>query len=139
MSFQLEFFDDNYFSYNQIELNDSARECVKCKKRKNLEDFRLALNATNTNYRRPECRDCEKEYNKSRTEISKSVTKPQIGASCDCCGRKDKPLVMDHCHKSNKVRGWICQSCNIGIGRLGDNMDGILKAVNYLKKYYENE
>ena len=138
MNTQLEFFDDE-FNEQEIELNESARKCVKCKKIKNLEDFRLALNATNTSYRRPECRDCEKEYNKSRAEISKLAKKPKIGTPCDCCGRKDKPLVMDHCHKSNKIRGWICQSCNIGIGRLGDSVDGILKAFNYLKKYYENE
>ena len=42
---------------------------------------------------------------------------------------------MDHCHKTEKFRGWLCKNCNMAIGKLGDDLDGVMNAVNYLKNY----
>lgn len=52
---------------------------------------------------------------------------------CEICFRECK-LVLDHCHKTGKIRGFICQSCNNIIGRAGDNLEGIMRFVEYLKK-----
>tara|TARA_R100000742_G_C4257386_1_gene75248 strand:+ start:391 stop:546 length:156 start_codon:yes stop_codon:yes gene_type:complete len=30
-------------------------------------------------------------------------------------------------------RGWLCSNCNTGIGKLGDNIEGVQKAVDYLE------
>jgi hypothetical protein len=57
---------------------------------------------------------------------------PMPGA-CECCGREEK-LCLDHCHETGRFRGWLCAYCNRGIGQLGDNLSGALKAVRYLKK-----
>jgi len=58
---------------------------------------------------------------------------------CECCGLSDlvfkKTLFLDHCHDTGKFRGWICDNCNLGIGRLNDNLEGVKKAVAYLEKY----
>lgn len=40
---------------------------------------------------------------------------------CQLCQRqsessRDKELVVDHCHKTNKIRGLICQACNKILG-----------------------
>jgi hypothetical protein len=40
---------------------------------------------------------------------------------------------IDHCHETNEVRGILCSGCNTGLGHLGDNIDGLLRAVAYLK------
>jgi hypothetical protein len=32
------------------------------------------------------------------------------------------------------MRGWLCDPCNIAIGNLGDTLEGVLKAVEYLRK-----
>lgn len=135
MNTQLVLFDDdeNNSDQTEIELDISARKCVKCGKIKNLEDFRLSLKATNTNYRRPDCKECEKEYAKSRNRKERARLRPKIGTPCECCGKTNKALVYDHEHSNNQFRGWICQSCNIGIGRLGDSIAGIEKALTYLK------
>jgi len=110
--------------------------CVKCKTKKPITDFRLHSKGEGITYRRPECRECEKDYNKKRSKIAKEYSRPEIGTTCDCCGRTDKELVLDHCHKDNKKRGWICQNCNLGLGRLGDCIEGVERALEYLKKYY---
>lgn len=51
---------------------------------------------------------------------------------CHICGRKDN-LVIDHCHKTLKVRGILCGQCNGGIGLLKDDINILRKAIKYLE------
>lgn len=52
---------------------------------------------------------------------------------CAICGRE--PSVIDHSHKSQKVRGLLCFNCNVLLGNARDSV-GILKAaVAYLEKH----
>lgn len=48
-----------------------------------------------------------------------------------------KDLCVDHCHKTLKIRGLLCSTCNAGIGMLGDNLSSVIKAVEYLKQFEE--
>ena len=41
-------------------------------------------------------------------------------------------LVVDHCHKTGKIRGLLCSSCNSGLGLLGDNAESLWVAYLYL-------
>lgn len=43
-------------------------------------------------------------------------------------------LVVDHCHKTNKVRGLLCQKCNKALGLLNDSVEALKIAINYLSK-----
>jgi hypothetical protein len=51
---------------------------------------------------------------------------------CACCGLKPA-AVPDHCHVTGVLRGFLCQGCNVGIGHLGDNEEGLLRALRYLR------
>jgi len=42
---------------------------------------------------------------------------------------------LDHDHKTNAVRGFLCQKCNHGLGLFDDSHDILKSAVKYLKKY----
>ena len=44
-------------------------------------------------------------------------------------------LSIDHDHKSNRVRGLLCDSCNRAIGYFKDDADRAIRAANYLKKH----
>ena len=44
-------------------------------------------------------------------------------------------FLVDHCHETGNFRGWICRNCNQGIGKLGDDVEGLVKALNYLLKF----
>ena len=44
-------------------------------------------------------------------------------------------LVVDHCHKTGKFRGLICDSCNVGLARFKDNPEILQGAINYLNEY----
>ena len=47
---------------------------------------------------------------------------------------KVKHLFVDHCHKTNQIRGLLCHRCNMGIGYLQDNFNLCNKASEYLRK-----
>jgi len=56
---------------------------------------------------------------------------------CECCSKPCKTktvLCLDHCHDTGAFRGWLCNACNVGIGRLGDNEEGLMKALEYLRR-----
>jgi hypothetical protein len=33
------------------------------------------------------------------------------------------------------IRGLLCSNCNRGLGLLGDDLEGVLRAVEYLRRY----
>lgn len=41
-------------------------------------------------------------------------------------------LSIDHCHVTNKVRGWLCADCNSGLGYFKDSKELLEKAKIYL-------
>jgi hypothetical protein len=41
---------------------------------------------------------------------------------------------LDHDHVTGKFRGWLCGACNRGIGMLGDNLAGVMRAAAYLQR-----
>lgn len=54
---------------------------------------------------------------------------------CAICKRKPAyELLVDHCHKTGKVRGLLCKRCNSALGAFGDNVEGVMEAIAYLSK-----
>lgn len=52
---------------------------------------------------------------------------------CAICDRKGRPMHLDHCHATGAFRGWLCHTCNLALGHLGDNISGLEKAIAYLR------
>lgn len=65
------------------------------------------------------------------------AARPHV-TQCECCGtsrpNSKQTWCADHDHVSGLFRGFLCDSCNVGIGRLGDSIDGVLNALEYLSK-----
>jgi hypothetical protein len=45
---------------------------------------------------------------------------------------KARPLAVDHCHSTGRVRGLLCMMCNTAIGKLKDSPALLLAAFSYL-------
>jgi hypothetical protein len=54
---------------------------------------------------------------------------------CAICGRKNflkRGLYVDHDHKTNKVRGLLCNHCNLALGYFDDSIPFLEKAIKYI-------
>ena len=141
----------------------SLSRCSVCKKDKPIKDFYKVRSLTRGySYR---CKSCDKEACKKyhgifeNRKISRyreykygitdegfsKILRDQNG-KCAICEialdyfpgtRKHKlgKLNIDHCHKTNKVRGFLCQKCNSGLGMFNDDYGILTKATRYLEKF----
>jgi hypothetical protein len=74
------------------------------------------------------CRGCRAAYRSSinrgkfRDTISDEALVGLKSTTHECviCGSVE-PLVVDHDHKTNKVRGMLCNHCNRGLGHFRDD------------------
>ena len=103
-------------------------------------------------YQRPEVKQKEyiylmKRYFKNKFNITldeyKKILIEQNGVCAICFnpeysvhGRSQKPvnLAVDHCHKTGKVRGLLCRSCNQVLGHFKDDVMRFKSAITYLNR-----
>lgn len=54
---------------------------------------------------------------------------------CKICGEyMGEALRVDHCHTTGKVRGLLCNGCNVGLGNFKDSPEALLSAITYLRE-----
>lgn len=121
--------------------------CSKCNIEKDIDCFGnntsgpAQYDSNGNRYKRPECKECNSKATKGRSlarKLSKNLETPPIGTPCELCGRagtkRFPQLRFDHCHKTMKHRGWLCDPCNRSLGVLGDSIESFVKVINYLNK-----
>jgi hypothetical protein len=74
-------------------------------------------------------------YELSRSRQRQGLPEPTrpIPLFCECgCGRLAE--VLEHDHETGKFRGWLSSECNLGLGKLGDSIEGVERILAYLKR-----
>jgi hypothetical protein len=74
------------------------------------------------------------EY-KITTEQYHALLIGQSGLCAICCDQLIDPHI-DHCHKTEQVRGLLCHHCNTMLGLARDDILILTNAINYLLKDY---
>ena len=118
--------------------------CNICHKLLDTPKFAKNQNGINNrSVRRPSCGECRKDLEgtnmsqKVRAEWLKKKPK-NIPFECPICAKKTiagvtSKVVLDHNHRNGKVRGWVCDSCNTGIGRFKDDINLIKRAIKFIE------
>ena len=140
--------------------NITSKVCTKCKIAKSTSLFKTSKrNKTGFS---SWCRKCDSEHGNKRYRdvLSKDVNykyKAHISqvyyfygiteddykellvkqdyACAICLTHQDElnsRLAVDHCHKTNVIRGLLCGKCNRGLGIFQDSEELLNKAIKYL-------
>lgn len=135
------------------------KECSRCKLKKPFTDFYAKKPKSFGSKYFSRCIACiieasqisKKKYpNRVKKEQAKALFKHRYGIypedkekmliaqnrRCKICNIEveGRTAHLDHCHKTGKVRGVLCNKCNHGIGLFGDSIISLEKAILYLKK-----
>ncbi len=117
------------------------KTCTKCGETKEQDQFRKHRNAC-----KKCCRVAGKKYQtpeqkfkwaiKTKYDLSLEQYEQMLidqNNQCYICNAEEK-LVIDHCHESGKVRGLLCNHCNLVLGHAKDNPALLRLAANYLER-----
>jgi len=140
---QLSLFDEKNDPIFQQDFEKGVKFCNTCKKDLPVAKFSFWWSASyGKDKRNSSCRDCTNEHRKILDNIK--LHAPPRPDYCQCCGitveelkkrgnnRNYGSIQVDHDHDTHEFRGWICYSCNQGIGKLGDKLKGVVQAALYL-------
>lgn len=136
--------DFQIFDVRKTGDGSSKKICNICHKLLSTTEFAKNQNAKNNrSVRRPSCRNCRKQLEgvsvnaieKKKWLKSKPVNEP---FECPICSKRTiagitSKVVLEHDHHSGKVRGWVCDSCNTGIGRFKDDKKLLKKAIQFIE------
>lgn len=121
----------NLFGFRNKERTSYKSYCNAC-----------ACKLTKNTYDYKKKRTYALKYYYNLTDAEYEILREAQNYSCAICGLHEsemksgagrKPtLHIDHCHKTNKVRGLLCYSCNTALGKI-ENKNLLDKFVAYLK------
>ena len=128
------------------------QKCRVCLVEKSLNDF--PKNYTYKNGVATICKMCSAIDIKSRRDTSPHIykaskfkTSPEYMqellkiTKCEICGDTAPPhrkhLAVDHNHITGKIRGMLCDPCNLALGKFKDSVIILEKAISYLKERNE--
>jgi hypothetical protein len=120
--------------------------CTKCKVEKPLNKDHFPLHNKTKSGFDSWCKSCRASYKSEtrrgnyRTMIDDESLKDIINTVKECviCGSTEE-LVVDHCHKTNTIRGMLCNHCNRGLGHFRDDPELLEFARIYLLANSEDE
>jgi len=119
--------NDKYYAKNKEKIIEKRKPQMNQYYKDNKDKWVATTEQTSTN-RRIRMFGVDKE--KYQKMLDKQDNK------CAICGvnvsELKYTLCVDHDHATGKVRGLLCHDCNVGIGRMKDNIKTLKKAIKYL-------
>lgn len=130
-----------------------TKVCSKCLESFPIEHFWKSKHHTSGRY--PWCRACKRQTYKDAGYAAKNaigwrrrtygITDEEYQAlreshnyRCAICDiseeEEGKALAIDHCHKTGRIRGLLCNKCNRALGHFKDDPVLVEKAAAYLRQ-----
>ncbi len=139
------------------ELQLQTKECSGCQERKLLDDFSKRKDTKDG--RHYICKKCANVHRNARRKRNPEATKNEclkrdFGITlsqykvmlsnqhgvCAICSQPEtatyrgrlRHLSVDHCHATGKIRGLLCNDCNVGLGWFKDDSTRMRLAADYI-------
>ena len=120
-----------------------TKVCNKCGKTKSVSSF--YKRSDRPSGLQSKCKTCQNkkrpEYYKSHEAMRRKFNISdsyyiELMARNDCptCGKVMTKKCIDHDHKTEKIRGVLCNNCNTSLGLLNDNVDTLKNLFQYLEQ-----
>ena len=130
-------------------LLNKMKVCTKCRVEKPLSEYsRASKKLKSKDGLQYYCKECcrwtsiARRYGIEREEYER-MFREQEGKCLICESKFDrssrvkKPCV-DHCHKTERVRGLLCHQCNMALGMFKDSTHRLQNALSYLEQNGED-
>lgn len=114
----------------------SCKACTRRRNRKRYAENPEREKQYNAKYQRENPDSIGHTHRKYKYGITKAQFQNLLlaqNSKCAIC-LEEKPLQVDHCHVTDKVRGLLCGPCNRALGMLQENPVLTDNATGYLKK-----
>ena len=122
-----------------------VKQCSSCKNTLDESMFHKRTYASGNIGLQNNCKECQKNIRrgywkphevmrrkfKITDEEFEKMMEPDM---CPTCGRFMEKKCIDHCHKTEKIRGVICNNCNTALGLLDDNKETLSNLIQYLER-----
>ncbi len=124
------------------ETRKGYRECTKCGKNRSERFYTSSRGKVCSSCRKTSRRQASRNARLQATyglsaEDYKSLLEAQEGKCAICRETRKTNLAVDHCHKTEAVRGLLCARCNGQLLARGarDRPDVLRRAADYLEDY----
>ena len=122
-----------------------TKECTSCKKILSIHSFYKRTLKTGNISTQSRCKSCQgkqrvsywkpHEVMRRKFKITEEQYQKMMEPDdCPCCGRRMEKKCIDHCHKTEKIRGVICNNCNTALGLIDDNKETLSNLIQYLER-----
>jgi hypothetical protein len=136
-------FCSNHSTVKVVEGKSKCQECLDAKKV--LYHRHLANGVCPMHPRRKRapgktrCFECVERYKAEKVKSRYGLTTSDVESllakqdnRCVICKLKLVKKAIDHCHSTGKVRGILCNYCNVGLGQFFDSVERLQGAIAYL-------
>ena len=154
--------ETNKYKYRFV--SETHKECSLCTCIKPLEDFHKDKNNIKGLGRAFYCKQCanekgrlwhkENKHNQEAKQKRKNQYRKRVygltllecieklkaqNNTCAICKvellQNDSNTHLDHCHKTGKIRAFLCTNCNRGLGHFMDSPNILQNAITYLNHH----
>jgi hypothetical protein len=120
---------------NIFDFYTGRKDCKDCKNAKARQWRKDNPENTERHLVRMRKRSKERRYGITQEQFDKMLI--DQNNKCKICSiefKGTKFTHIDHCHDTKRVRGLLCNDCNLALGQFNDNADIMDNAIKYLQK-----
>lgn len=120
--------------------SNGVKICKICNEEKSLYNF--SDHPYTPDGKQSSCKNCytsimyEKKWGITLNQYNSLLNSQNF--SCAICNKHEsesyKKLAVDHDHETGKIRGILCENCNMALGNFKDSIENLQNAINYLQK-----